>query len=359
MEFSPPRPLLQQHNCSILANMKYHIFIGSTLDDLKSERRELLRIVTELGHIPIISDYLDESSITTPKLLRKLIGECDYFVALVAHKYSTKNGGAMPLIKEYTIAENCGVPVVSLIIDEKARWKPIKKETNAAFISKLDDFKIMLQNGPFETWQNTPDLCQKTQSLLLREFCINSRPGWVQKDRTIEPSVANELSRLSIENSFLRRQYRSGDSELNSQLQEELKRTLKLIIMNKVSLSFYYANGGNWENTRQFRLIRIFKILVPELSLGKTTAEISRFIGTVLNPELHKTVRKDYPIPSNTMRKIMADFALLKLVRQINHVEAHSENEIWEITERGKELYSLYRIRQLEKVLTKGKGSEM
>ena len=333
--------------------MKYHIFIGSTLDDLKNERKELLRIVAELGHVPIVADYLDNSARNSQKLLRKIIEECDYFIALVAHKYSAKDGNESPLISECHIAANSGVPVLAFIIDEKARWKPIKKEKNADFIGKLDDFKVMLMRGPFETWHNTPDLCQKAQYLLLQEFYINSRPGWIKKDKTIEPGVTNELLRLSIENSALRRQYCSGDREIDARLQDELKSTLKIIALNKVSLSFYYTTGDNWENTQQFRLLRIFKLLVPELSLGKTTAEISRFLGMVLNPDLDKTVRKDYPIPSNTVKKIMADFSLLKLVRQLNTEEVKAGNEVWEITERGKELFTFYRIRQLKKALVK------
>ena len=338
--------------------MKYHIFIGSTLDDLKSERKELLRIVMELGHIPVVADYLDDSAKNAPKLLQKIIEECDYFVALVAHKYCAKDGKVSPLLGEYSIAAKKGVPVLALVIDEKARWKPIKKEKKAAFISKLDDFKTKLRGGPCKTWINTPDLCQKAQALLVQEFSVNAQSGWVQACRTIDSSVANELARLSSENSALRRRYSSEDHGIDAKLQEEQKRTMKLLALNKVSLSFYYAPGQNWENTRQFRLMRVFKLLVPELSLGKSTAEISRFLGTVLNPDLGKTVRRDFPTPSNTIRKIMTDFSLLYLVRHVGDEETNTGNEIWEITERGRELFSAYRIRQLEKALVKGKISD-
>jgi hypothetical protein len=72
-------------------SMKYHIFIGSTLDDLKNERKELPRIVMELGHIPVMADYLDDTARNSQSLLKKTIEECDYFIALVAHKYSSSD----------------------------------------------------------------------------------------------------------------------------------------------------------------------------------------------------------------------------------------------------------------------------
>jgi hypothetical protein len=131
-----------------------------------------------------------------------------------------------------------------------------------------------------------------------------------------------------------------------------MKNAFKVLALNKVILSFYYTSGENWENSRQFRYLRIFKLLFPELAVGKTTAEISRFLGTVLNPDLEKPVRKDYPTPSNTIKKIMADLSLLKLVRCINKDEGSGEDEVWETTEYGKELYSAYRMRQLEKAFT-------
>ena len=334
-------------------SMKYHIFIGSTLDDLKNERKELIRIVMELGHIPVLADYLDSSASNSAKLLQKIIEDCDYFIALVAHKYKATGGNLLPLIAESLVAAQKGIPVLGLVIDEKARWKPAKKEKSTSYIGKLNDFKAKLKTGPCVTWTNTPDLCQKAQTLLLQEFNIDLRPGWVSSDRTIEPKVANELSRLSAENSALRRQYSNEDKEIDAKLAEKLKHTLKLLALNKVSLSFYYASGDNWENTREFRLLRIYKLLVPELTLGKSTAEISHFLGMVLNPNLDKPIRKEFPTPSNTIKKIMADLSVLGLVCCINDGEVKAGDEIWDITGYGKELYSAYRLRQLEKVLAK------
>jgi hypothetical protein len=336
--------------------MKYHIFIGSTLDDLKNERKELSRIIMELGHIPVTADYLDETSRNTPKLLQKAIEECDYFIALVAHRYAAghaKEKKILPLIAEYSIAVQKGIPVLALVIDEKARWKPIKMEKDSTFIRKLNDFKAKLHTGPCASWLNTPDLCQKAQTLLMQELHVNARSGWVRADSVINPGVANELSRLSSENDFLRRRLGGEAAEIASGLQDEQKHIIKLFALNKVSLSFYYTAGENWENTRQFRSIRIFKLLVPELAIGKSTAEISRFLGSVLNPDLEKTVRKDYPTPSNTIKKIMADFAAFNLVRYVNEGEVKAGEEIWEITGFGRELFAFYRRRQLEKTLMK------
>jgi len=307
----------------------------------------------ELGHIPVSAEYLDSSAKNYDKLLEKTIEECDYFIAIVAHKYAPPGGKLSPLEAECNIAHKKSIPVISLIIDEKARWKAPKKEKEAELTKKLEDFKKRLCLGPCETWLNSTDLCQKLQSLLILQMNLTPQIGWVRADQAVMPSVANELARLSAENDQLKRQIRIESGEIVARLREQMKNALKVLTLNKVILSFYYASGENWENSRKFRYLRIFKLLAPELALGKTTAEISRFLGTVLNPDLEKPVRKDYPTPSNTIKKIMADFSMLKLVRCINEDEGSGEDEIWEITEYGKELYSAYRMRQLEKAFVK------
>ena len=332
--------------------MKYHLFIGSTLDDLKNERKGISRVIMELGHIPVSAEYLDRSAKNYDQLLAKTIEECDYFVAVVAHKYAPAGEKFSPLEAEYNIAYRKNIPALALIIDEKARWKASKREKEEALVKKLDEFKKRLRSGTCESWLNAADLNQKMQSLFILQMNLSPQAGWVKSDQAIAPSVANELSRLSTENEQLKRQIKIEGGEIVTKLREQMKNALKVLALNKVILSFYYATGENWENSRQFRYLRIFKLLVPELSVGKTTADISRFLGTVLNPDLEKTVRKDYPTPSNTIKKIMADFSLLKLVRCINKDETSGEDEIWEVTEYGKELYSAYRIRQLEKAFT-------
>ena len=333
--------------------MKYHIFVGSTLDDLKNERRDIPRSIMELGHIPVSAECIDPDNKNWEQLLQKTIEECDYFVALVAHKYSQEKGKTPLLETEYKIALKKNIPVIALVIDEKARWKTTKKEKDPGLVKKLEEFKKRLRSGPYETWLGPADLCQKFKDLLILEMNLNPQSGWVKADNTVLPSVANELSRLSAENKQLRHKIKIESGEITAKIREQMRQAIKVLALNKITLSFYYSTGENWENSRQFRYIRVFKLLVPELVLGKTTAEISRFMGTVLNPDLEKVVRKDYPTPSNTIKKIMADFTLLKLVKCVNSSPGSGEDEVWEITEFGKELYSAYRIRQLQKVLAK------
>ena len=132
-------------------------------------------------------------------------------------------------------------------------------------------------------------------------------------------------------------------TDIVRKIREQMKQALKVMAANRISLSFYYINSENWENTRSFRYIKLFRLLCPELSLPRNTADISHFLGNILNPDLEKTVRKDFPVPSNSVKKFMADLALLKLLK----CSGSGDNEVWELTEFGKETFAIYRLRQM------------
>jgi hypothetical protein len=324
---------------------KYLVYISSAGDDLKNERRELVKIVTELGAVPVVMDAFAMDDAGEQTFIKKAVEECDYFLNLTAHKAGESTGKSLALEQEFTWAEQADVPVVSLIIDDKARWKDSRKDKNPAAIKALKSLKNRLREHTFATWTNQADLCQKARSLLIREMRLNPRQGWVPAGDAVEPGLANEFARLLRENGTLKEKLKTRDDGSGFRIREQMKHALKVMSANKLSLSFWYIPGDNWENTRNFRYLRLFKLLSPELTLSKTTADISRFLGNILNPDLGKTVRKDYPTPTNTIKKLMADLLLLKLVR----ATGTGDDEAWEMTAFGRETYAAYRIRQLER----------
>jgi hypothetical protein len=325
---------------------KYHVFISSTLDDLKAERLAAARVVFELGHIPISMDMFDMDDRDERRLIKKYISSSDYFLSIVAHKYGRLADNTSRIEIEYNQALKAGVPVLALLISETARWKAAKKEEDAAILQALGELKGKLASHPHQFWSNVQDLRQKTQDLLIRETNLRPRRGWAPAEALVSPVLANELARLLGENKGLKRRVLEGSDSV-TQWHENMKHTMDILSINRASLSFFYLSGENWENTIKCRYLRLFKLLVPELYLGKTTAELSRFLGSILNPDLERTVRKDYPTPSNTIKKIMTDFHLLKLVSY----SGGEEDEVWRLTEYGKGLYSAFRMRQFERGL--------
>jgi len=325
---------------------KYFIYISSTQDDLRVERRELTKIVSELGAIPITMDAFYISNEDDRKFIWKAIEECDYFLSLIAYKGGPAVDRSFALEAEYSCAVKAGIPVLALVIGDKARWKASKKEKDPAAAEALGLFKNILKGHTHDTWMNLADLKQKSLALLTKEMNLHPRLGWVPSSRAAEPVVANELGRLIRENELFRCSIKSGETDLDKIVNNEIKHSLRILAANKISLSFYYIDGDNWENATVFRYLKLFRLLAPELTIPRTASEISLFLGNILNPDLSKTVRKDYPTPSNTIKKLMVDFDLLKLVRNTG-VQASENGVAWIMTEFGKEVFAYYRMRQM------------
>ncbi|MDR2740937.1 MAG: DUF4062 domain-containing protein [Treponema sp.] len=328
---------------------KYHIFISSTQDDLKNERIALTRLIWEMGYIPVCPGDFDITNEEDRRFIKRLIGDCDYFLALTAHKYGPPMDGSSGTEIEYVSAVKQGIPVIGLIIGEKARWKESKWDQDPAVVRALTDYKQRLQTHPHIFWTNSQDLKQKTREILTQEIFLNPRNGWTVGDSLAGPPAVNVMSRLIAENEDLKRQLLARDNAA-SPWKSTIKHTLSILAGHRITLSFFYSPGETWENTIKCRYLRLFHLLTPELYLGKTTAELSRFLGNILNPDLARVVRKDYPTPSNTIKKIMTDFHLLKLV----HYTGNKNEEIWELSGYGKEVYTAYRMRQFDRNL---KGS--
>ena len=343
---------------------KYFVFISSTQDDLKAERREMARIVTELGAIPILMDGFDITQTEDRSFIHKAIEECDYFLNLTAHTGGKAIGKTFALELEYIYAARARIPVIALIVDEKARRKSSRKkphkdtpqkdstaEKDETMAKAVAAFKKKLENHPHARWSSSADLRPKAMNLLTREMNLKPRNGWIPGDEAFTPAVANELSRLSRENDTLRNRLAMEDTDIVEKLKTQVKSVMKVLASYRIPLSFYYVDGDKWENSRTFRYLHLFRLIAPELSTPKTTVEISHFLGNIINPDLDRVVRKDYPTPSNTIKKIMSDFSLLKLAKCAPKLASNDpvNDEDWELTEFGKEVFAAYRLRQMSR----------
>jgi hypothetical protein len=285
-------------------------------------------------------------------LIRRTIAGADYALVLTAWHYGLGSAGLVPADKaggeksreeaEYEEALRQGVPVLAFTIAEKARWKASKRDKDAASVSALGAFNERLGKGSGVRWSNGEDLKQAARELLSREFFLNPRPGWVAGDGGSGPEPSAVMARLVAENEELKAALAAKADPAGHEA--ELEHSVGLLEGNAIPLSFFYAPGDTWETPTSFSYLKLFKVLAPELFTGKSSSEISRFLGNVLNPDLSRIVRRDYPVPSNSIKKLLADFCLLKLCI----CTGGGADELWELSPHGREVFAWYRFHRQE-----------
>jgi len=333
---------------------KYQIFVSSTYEDLQDERDLVIKAILEMGHIPVGMEMFSAGDEQQWKLIQTQINDCDYYVIISAFKYGSLDGDIGYTEKEYEYAVQIGVPVLGFLIDEGVDWPANKIEKNALKVEKLELFKNKIRSKIVSFWKDKNDLYGKVSISLMKQFNTNPRIGWVKATEQTGPEVLKEISRLSNENSELRMQLDILRKNSELELKNEANKLIEMLKHNKRSISFYYSYGKSWENTSEFTLLEIFNYLAPELMIENSTIKCANYLGQMLNPENKRKVRNEWPIPSNSTRRILADLNVLEIIQP--SPKKHSikdDNEYWSLTEAGKKLFKVVRREILDKNLEK------
>ncbi len=331
---------------------KYQIFVSSTYSDLEDERDLVIKAILEMGHIPVGMEMFSAGDEEQWKLIKKQIDDCDYYVVIVAFRYGSMDGDVSYTEKEYDYATQIGIPTLGFIVDDTVSWPADKVDKEAKKVERLNDFKSKVKRKLISFWVNKEDLYGKVSISLMKQFTTNPRIGWVRANEYTGPEVLSEISRLSKENSELRSEVAALKSDKREEEVEKNRRTIEILKQNQRSISFFYKFGVQWENSKVFSLFDIFNVLAPELMIENSTKKSARIIGITKNPASGRTLRTPWEIPSNTIRKILADLTVLDLIEpSTKKHKVGDDNEYWTLTQFGKMIFKEVRKEVLEKNL--------
>ncbi len=325
--------------------VKYQIFVSSTYQDLVEERELVIRSILEMGHIPVGMEMFSAGDEEQWKLIKKQIEDCDYYVVIVAHRYGSMDGKIGYTEKEYDYATSIGLPALGFVIQDGASWPVSKSDTESEKKQKLDRFKSKIKKKIISYWNAKEDLYGKVSIALMKQFTTNPRVGWIKANEAVGPEVLVELSRLSKENSELRSKLDELTETLNKENNEKYDNIIRILQKHKISISFWFNDSQDWEEIKQFPTYDLFKLIAPEMMVDVWVEDLAFHIGYMLNPKSDtREVRKYYPIPSNVLKQLLADFAVLDLVRPSDKRRSLKDTkEYWTLTSDGKELVKAIR----------------
>jgi hypothetical protein len=341
---------------------KFQIFVSSTYEDLKTERDIVIKAVLEMGNIPVGMEMFSAGDEQQWELIKRQIDDCDYYVLILAHRYGSMDGAISYTEKEYDYALQSGIPTLTFILDEDARWAKSKMDSDAVKQQALASFKEKAKKKIVDFWKGSDDLHAKVAIALSKAATAYPRPGWVRATATAGPDVMNELSRLSKENAELRAASAAFDFQRKTDIEEEHRRIMQLLKNNKVTPSFFFEDASAWEpRPEKIALWAIFSRLAPELMVEKSVKDSAKFLGLMLRPatlQPDKNLRDEWP-PSNHVKSWLADFHALNLIEPSPRKhQVKDTNEYWCITDLGKTIYLQMRIAVLEGKIEKPLNTE-
>jgi Domain of unknown function (DUF4062) len=323
---------------------KYQIFVSSTYLDLIEEREQVLKACLEMGHIPVGMEMFSAADEEQWKTIQRQIDEIDYYVILVAHRYgTTTKEGISYTEKEYDYAVLKGIPILGFVIDDNALWpaNKIDKEENVKI--SLTNFKDKVRSRLVNFWSNKDELHAKFSISLMKAIVNNPRSGWVKAEDSIGPDVMKELSRLSSENSSLRKE-NEFLKEVKAIGEDENKKTIEILSKNKRKVRIWHTDDKSWNEREPFEvsLLQIFQAVAPNLINENHNSNIANNIALELSNG--NSYRKEWPVPSNHISEYIADFHALELVDASKKKHPVSDTkEYWTLTKKGRDVINSVR----------------
>lgn len=191
---------------------KYQVFISSTYEDLKDERKELIQALLEMDCIPSGMELFQACNTTQWHLIQNVISSCDFYIVIIAGRYGSVHPetGISFTQMEYEYACKIGIPVFAFFHqypDELPVYKVEKEEKSK---KKLQDFKNkILSERLIKYWTNPYDLASSLKTAIFQAIKDNPPGGWVRykdvinnKNFTISKTSTQANASISLDEKY-------------------------------------------------------------------------------------------------------------------------------------------------------------
>lgn len=190
---------------------RYQVFISSTFEDLRQERQAAVEAILKAGHIPAGMELFTAGDQSQMDVIRRWIDESDVFVLILGGRYGSiepvSGKSYTELEYEYALATN--TPLFAVVLTDAGREEKVRSFGTSVIESKNESLYRAFRN------RVTSNLCAfYTQTVEVKLAILETLPqiastrqlsGWVCASDIQSPvDIANELARVSAENSKLR-----------------------------------------------------------------------------------------------------------------------------------------------------------
>ena len=169
--------------------IKYQVFVSSTYEDLKEERKAVVQAILECNCFPAGMELFQASNENQWNVIKNVIDESDFFLVIIAGRYGSTinddNGNEVSYTeKEYNYALETKKPILSFIFEDIGKLQKNKTESSQKRNKKLLAFRKKAQSGRIiKYWENKDDLKAKVCLAIMnaKKKETNVR-GWIRTD---------------------------------------------------------------------------------------------------------------------------------------------------------------------------------
>lgn len=158
---------------------KYQVFISSTYEDLKEERKNVIETLLMIDCIPAGMEAFCAADEEQFEYIKKVIDLCDYYVLTIGKRYGSISPitGKSYTEMEYDYAKSKNIPIFVFPVNNNVKMQEDEH------VSELKAFREKAYGKTMgATWRNADELGKKVAISLEKAIKKNDRPGWIRLD---------------------------------------------------------------------------------------------------------------------------------------------------------------------------------
>lgn len=298
-------------------NKKYTVFLSSTYDDLREERREVIHALLEMDCIPCSMETFPADNDEQFEFIKSVIDECDYYVLIIAGRYGSvgKNGKSFTEM-EYRYAIKKKIPVVTFIHNNISGIPLEKSEKSEENRLKLDAFIKYASKGKLvKYWNGKEDLAGKVSRTMISVIKRHPAIGWVRSNFAINDNTMIKMQNLYEENlSYKEKEYTQKEKQLFKSGKEKVK-----VIFNVLE-DKTYSEDIIRDELIEYTWIELFKIWGQIFLEENRSYEVKHKMerDAIVNNIIRIENGEKLSLSSDSFSKIAIQFIALGLI-QIEH----------------------------------------
>ena len=201
-----------------MQNKKYQIFVSSTYEDLKDERKAIIENISTMGHLPVGMELFVASDDEQFEYIKRVIDNCDYYVLILGGRYGSVSPqtGKSYTQMEYEYAIEKKIPVLVFPFEDIKTLPNEKRDDDLKNVSEF--IKIASKDRMCRFWNTKDGLILSVINSLHKIFEEKPQRGWIRPDEFDNTELLTEINSLRKRNEELEQQVKEYQNSLTKQI---------------------------------------------------------------------------------------------------------------------------------------------
>ena len=331
-----------------MSQKKYQVFVSSTFRDLSEARRDAIRNILDLGHIPAGMELFPAADINQLDYIKKVIDECDYYLLIMGGRYGSMNADGVSYTElEYGYAVETEKVVIAFVHSDPTTIPVGKSDVDPKVVEALDKFREKVMTGRLvKTWGSREELELLVLKSLMHAFKDFPQVGWIRGDSAASDTLLEQSNKTLQENAELKEELQMLQASGSAEIEDiaDLNDTFT------VRLTTEYFNPRSPTPRRDYtdRTIdltwsQIFVAVAGELDMAKTDVAITSALKEAANEVgFRHTISRMNDTDKVTIKVQLEALGLINT--QVSQTTKGGDAEFLTLTPKGRQLFIQNRV---------------